>query len=98
MPIPAAKTADKPRTRSPRIEREARRILRRLCEKGAFLAVAPKMEKAVVLREVVPGKQNRIAVVDRDVAHAFALQEWIACEQGGARSPATGSPRSGGRR
>ena len=66
----------------PRIEREARRILRRLCEKGAFLAVAPTMEKAVVLREVVPGKQNRIAVVDRDVAHAFALQEWIACEQG----------------
>lgn len=78
------------RTESPRedpatvrIEREARRILRRLCEKGAFLAVAPSMEKAVVLREVVPGKQNRIAVVDRDVAHAFALQEWIACEKAG---------------
>jgi hypothetical protein len=66
-----------------RIEREARRILRRLCEKGAFLAVAPNMEKAVVLREVVPGKQNRIAVVERDVAHAFALQEWIACERAG---------------
>lgn len=66
-----------------RIEREARRILRRLCEKGAFLAVAPSMEKAVVLREVVPGKQNRIAVVDRDVAHAFALQEWITCEKAG---------------
>lgn len=68
---------------SGRIEREARRILRRLCEKGAFLAVAPTMEKAVVLREVVPGKQNRIAVVDRDVAHAFALQEWIGCEKAG---------------
>ncbi|WP_241380190.1 hypothetical protein, partial [Escherichia coli] len=40
-------------------------------------------EKAVVLREVVPGRQNRIAVVDRDVAHAFALQEWIACEKAG---------------
>lgn len=66
-----------------RIGREARRILRRLCEKGAFLAVAPNMEKAVVLREVVPGKQNRIAVVDRDVAHAFALQEWISCEKAG---------------
>jgi hypothetical protein len=66
-----------------RIEREARRILRRLCEKGAFLAVAPNMEKAVVLREVVPGRQNRIAVVDREVAHAFALQEWIACEKAG---------------
>ncbi|WP_424926457.1 DUF6456 domain-containing protein [Amaricoccus tamworthensis] len=66
-----------------KIEREARRILRRLCEKGAFLAVAPNMEKAVVLREVVPGRQNRIAVVDRDVAHAFALQEWISCEKQG---------------
>lgn len=66
-----------------RIEREARRILRRLCEKGAFLAVAPSMEKAVVLREVAPGKQNRIAVVDRDVAHAFALQDWISCEKAG---------------
>ena len=53
MPIPAVKPAD---ASDPRIEREARRILRRLCEKGAFLAVAPSMEKAVVLREVVPGK------------------------------------------
>lgn len=66
-----------------RIDREARRILRRLCEKGAFLAVASGMERAVVLREVVPGKQNRIAVVDRDVAHAFALKEWIACDKAG---------------
>ena len=80
MPHPAAKPADRG---DARIEREARRILRRLCEKGAFLAVAPTMEKAVVLREVVPGKQNRIAVVDRDVAHAFALQEWIGCEKVG---------------
>ncbi len=80
MPSPAAKPADRS---DPRIDREARRILRRLCEKGAFLAVAPTMEKAVVLREVVPGRQNRIAVVDRDVAHAFALQEWIACAKAG---------------
>ncbi len=77
QPIPTREDA------SGRINREARRILRRLCEKGAFLAVAPTMEKAVVLREVVPGKQNRIAVVDRDVAHAFALQEWIACHKAG---------------
>ncbi len=80
----AARTAP-PADEAPaaRIDREARRILRRLCEKGAFLAVAPTMEKAVVLREVVPGKQNRIAVVDRDVAHAFALQEWIGCTKAG---------------
>ena len=85
MPVEPARTPDCPTTSrpDPRIEREARRILRRLCEKGAFLAVAPDMEKAVVLREVVPGKTNRIAVVDRDVAHAFALQEWIACERAG---------------
>ena len=80
MSSPAVKPTDCP---DPRLEREARRILRRLCEKGAFLAVAPSMEKAVVLREVVPGRQNRIAVVDRDIAHAFALQEWIACERSG---------------
>jgi len=80
MSHPAVKSPAAP---DPRVEREARRILRRLCEKGAFLAVAPTMEKAVVLREVVPGRQNRIAVVDRDVAHAFALQEWIACEKAG---------------
>lgn len=81
MPQPALKT--QATTADARVEREARRILRRLCEKGAFLAVAPNMEKAVVLREVVPGRQNRIAVVDRDVAHAFALQEWIVCERSG---------------
>ena len=80
MSIPAALSDD---ASDPRIDREARRILRRLCEKGAFLAVAPTMEKAVVLREVVPGKTNRIAVVDRDVAHAFALQEWITCSKAG---------------
>jgi hypothetical protein len=81
MPLPAARSAAA--SSDPRIEREARRILRRLCEKGAFLAVAPSMEKAVVLREVVPGRQNRIAVVDREVAHAFALQEWITCSKAG---------------
>ena len=80
MPQPAVQPAD---AWDPRIDREARRILRRLCEKGAFLAVAPSMEKAVVLREVVPGKTNRIAVVDREVAHAFALQEWITCSKAG---------------
>jgi hypothetical protein len=80
MSHPAAKPVDRS---DPTLEREARRILRRLCEKGAFLAVAPTMEKAVVLREVVPGRQNRIAVVERDVAYAFALQEWIACEKAG---------------
>jgi hypothetical protein len=81
---PVTRTAEKDAERiDENITREARRILRRLCEKGAFLAVAPSMEKAVVMREVVPGRQNRIAVVDRDVAHAFALRDWIGCEKSG---------------
>ena len=98
MSRPAAKPASqiddgRPEPRiEPRIEKEARRILRRLCEKGAFLAVAPTMDKAVVLREVVPGRQNRIAVLERDVAHAFALQEWIACEKVGKISCYTITP------
>lgn len=80
MPTPLRKPEE---SADRHVEREARRILRRLCEKGAFLAVAPTMEKAVVLREVVPGRQNRIAVCDRDVAHAFALQDWIGCDRAG---------------
>lgn len=78
-----AKAAKSQTQVTPEIEREARRILRRLCESGAFLAVAPSMEKAVVMREVVPGRQKRIAVVDRDVAHKFALNEWIKCDRSG---------------
>ncbi len=65
------------------VTREARRILRRLCEKNAFLAIAKDMEKAVVLRETVPGKHTRTAVVDRDIAHHFALQDWISSAQAG---------------
>lgn len=63
--------------------REARRILRRLCEKDAFLAVSEAMEKAVVLRETVPGAHTRTAVVERDVAHRFALLDWLQLSQPG---------------
>ena len=60
------------------ILREARRILRRLCEPGAVLAVAPDMDKAVVLKGTV-----RTAVVDRAVAQAFALKDWISVKIAG---------------
>ncbi|MDG4648785.1 DUF6456 domain-containing protein [Roseibacterium sp. SDUM158017] len=65
------------------ISREARRILRRLCETGALLAVAGDMEKAVVLRPGPDGEQTRTAVVDRQVAQAFAVKDWIACTKTG---------------
>lgn len=81
MFAPTAKTAIE--SFDDRCAREARRILRRLCEKDAFLAVAEGMEKAVVMRESVPGRHTRTAVVDRDVAKRFAVDEWIACAQAG---------------
>ena len=63
------------------LAREARRVLRRLCESGAVLAVAAEMDKAVVVRDTGDGGRTRTAVVDVAVAQAMALKDWIACEE-----------------
>lgn len=60
------------------INREARRILRRLCESGAILVVAADMDKAAVLKGHV-----RTATVERAVAQAFALKDWIEVKSNG---------------
>ncbi|APE43308.1 helix-turn-helix domain containing protein [Sulfitobacter alexandrii] len=60
------------------LEHEALRILPRLCETGAVLAVAADMEKAVVVRDTASGGSTRTAVVDTAVAQAMALKDWIA--------------------
>ena len=65
------------------IEREARRILRRLNETGACLAVAKDMEKAVVVRDLPDGRTTRTAVLDRPVAQALALKDWISPQEKG---------------
>ncbi|MBS8225229.1 helix-turn-helix domain-containing protein [Vannielia litorea] len=65
------------------IAREGRRILRRLSESGAVLAIAVDMEKAAVVRSLADGRSTRTAVVDREVAQAFALKEWIALRKPG---------------
>ena len=65
------------------IARESKRILRRLCEPAACLAVASEMEKAVVVRETTDGRTIRTAITDRPVVHAMALNEWIASATGG---------------
>lgn len=62
-----------------RIDQEAKRVLRRLCEQGAVMAVAREMETAVIVRETPQGDQLRTAVIDREIAQAMALKEWIAC-------------------
>jgi lambda repressor-like predicted transcriptional regulator/DNA-binding PadR family transcriptional regulator len=66
-----------------RLDAEARRILRRLAEPSAVLAVAPGMEKAVVVRETADGRSLRTAVVDAGIAEAFALKDWIEGETRG---------------
>ncbi|MFW2541663.1 DUF6456 domain-containing protein [Primorskyibacter sp. 2E107] len=65
------------------LSREARRVLRRLCEAGAILAVAAEMDKAVVVRDTGEGGSTRTAVVDSCIAQAMALKEWIACDEPG---------------
>ncbi len=68
------------------LAREARRILRRLCETGAVLALAPDLGKAVVMRtrgDAEDADPVRTAVVDRDIAQAFALKDWISCSGSG---------------
>ncbi|WP_417727256.1 DUF6456 domain-containing protein [Roseovarius sp.] len=66
-----------------RLKSEARRVLRRLCEAGAFLAVSAEMDKAVVLRDGGSGQPSRTAVVEREVAEAMALKGWVACDRPG---------------
>lgn len=66
-----------------RFDEQAVRILRRLCEVGAVLAVAEDMEKAVVVRGEESGRGTRTAVVDTEVARAMALRDWISCAKPG---------------
>jgi len=65
------------------IDKEARRILRRLAEPGACLAIASGMENAVVVREGADGQTVRTAIVQRTVAEAMALRDWIASASAG---------------
>lgn len=65
------------------LESEARRVLRRLCEAGAVLAVAENMDKAVIVRDGEGTASTRTAVVDYAVAQAMALKDWISCTNPG---------------
>lgn len=65
------------------LQREGLRILRRLSEPASVLAIAPDLEKAVVLKEFADGRTARTAVVDRWAAQAFVLKDWITCRKQG---------------
>ncbi|MDF1872632.1 DUF6456 domain-containing protein [Vannielia sp.] len=74
------------------VAREGRRILRRLSEKGAVLAVAAGMDKAAVVKSLADGRTTRTAVVDSEVAQAFALKEWIEVKANGRITTYTITP------
>lgn len=67
----------------PEYTAEAMRILRRLGESGALLAVAEDLDMAVVVRDGGDGSTLRTATVACSVAQAMALQEWITCDKPG---------------
>ncbi|MGJ8546688.1 MAG: DUF6456 domain-containing protein [Sulfitobacter sp.] len=63
--------------------RDAARILGRLCEASAVLAVAADMEKAVVLRDNGSGGTARTAVTGSEVAAMMVIREWISTSDTG---------------
>ena len=65
------------------LRNEAPRVLRRLNEPGACLAIAENMDKAVVVRDADDGQTLRTAVVDRAIAEALALNAWVEMTTGG---------------
>ncbi len=82
------------------LDREAIRVLRRLAEAGAVLAIAPDMEKAVVLRAGADGATAPKTVLARNVVQAFALKDWIVLRSHGrvATYDITGAGRAALRR
>ncbi len=61
---------------------QARRVLRRMAEPGAILAVAEGMDKAIVSRDDI-----RIAILSRALAERLALMGWVALRGIGAHHP-----------
>lgn len=80
---PAATEEEVAAAKDEEFNREALRILRRLCETGSVLAVAEEMDKAVVVRDTGDSGATRTAVVDCRIAQALALKDWISCDNPG---------------
>ena len=66
-----------------RLREEAGRVLRHMLAEGAVLAIAADMDKAMVMRVGPQGKAQQLVTVERAVAQAFALKEWILCQKAG---------------
>lgn len=62
------------------LERVGVEILSGLSHGGAVLVVKPDVDKAVVVRDGLSGHPQRTVVLDRSVAEAMALKDWISCK------------------
>lgn len=78
----AANSQSRPASRVSRPDAEATRILQKLTEPGACLAVAQGMENGVIVRGA-KDVAERMDVVNRGIAEAMALKNWIACSAAG---------------
>jgi len=65
------------------LRRAAPLLLRRLNEAGACLAIARDMENGVIVRDGPDGQTLRTAVLERSMAEAMALKDWIALASDG---------------
>jgi len=65
------------------VVRAGRDCLAHLAQDNTLLIVAPDMPKAVITREDGSGVPQRVAIVDRCVAEAMALKDWITCRSQG---------------
>ncbi len=79
-------------TASAEVETEAMRYLSDLTPSGSVLIVAADMPKAVITRDNGDGVPQRIAVLDRHLAEAMALMDWIICRNQGRVSSYVISP------
>lgn len=83
MKAPEMTAQSRPAPADMRIEAEAVRALRRMAEPQTVLAFAAGMDKAVVLRELPGVDPQRLAVIDRAVAEALILKDWMTCRTAG---------------
>lgn len=65
------------------VDMQALAHLHHLASPGAVLVVAPDMPKAVIMREDSTGQTQRLAILDRALAEAMALRDWIICQKPG---------------
>ncbi len=86
-PEPAPMMSSSPKRSEPLMDAvlddESLRCLSHLASGDAILIVAPDMPRAVITRDDAQGVAQRIAVIDRAVAEAMALKEWITCRRQG---------------